>query len=110
MTDKVYIANLHADKDFTPAEKFGEPIYLTQSFVDLRDIPKLEARLRLYLDKATPSDFVLLTGPSVLIAMIVAIMFERFGFVNVLSWDGAKREYIHNVVSCKPSPPIQIQG
>lgn len=108
--DRVFIANLHPDKDFSPAEKFGELVYLTQSYVDLRNIDKLESQLNLYLKQARGSDFIILTGPSVLNALIVAILFNRFGYVNVLSWDGSKREYIHNVVRIKFTPPLSVEA
>lgn len=99
---KVFIANFQPNKDFSPAEEFGELVFMSRGFIDLKNLARTRSKIEQYLKVAAPTDFIILNGPAVVNALIIALWFNRFGYVNVLSWDPNKTGYIHNVVGISP--------
>ncbi len=95
---KVYVANFQADRDFTQAEKFGEVVFITQGYLDLKKLDKFRLAFEEFLERADASDYIILTGPSVIKALVIVIWYAKFGYVNILSWNKRENIYIHNVV------------
>ena len=100
MTDtqrKVFIAN-YQDKDFAPANEFGEPIFVTQCFVPLHNMTKVRSSLKKFVDLSSQHDYLILNGPSVIVLMLGLLWFAKHGYVNVLSWDNKNTRYRHFVL------------
>lgn len=81
--------------DMSSAARFGELIYLlsptARPFTPAPIIKQLKEKLTVYSD----DDYLLLIGNPCLIGFCVAIASDvNAGRVNVLQWDGRKREYV----------------
>jgi hypothetical protein len=96
-TSRVFVTNFQ-ERDFGPADKFGETIFITRGYVPLRDIGALRNKLVAHIAYSKADDFIILTGPAVLIAMFTLLWTQKHGFMNVLSWNTRDKEYIHYVV------------
>lgn len=94
---KVFITNFQ-DKNFSPAKKYGEVIFVTKGFMPLDDMEDVRSSLSKYVELSSPQDFVILIGPSVIIAMFTVLWFQKHGFMNVLSWDNKNMAYRHFVI------------
>jgi hypothetical protein len=86
---RVYVVNL-GEREFDLSESYGEPIYLTQGFVQLYDIAILKDRIKKQLKHATKEDFLLLSGNNLLCVIVSETWKELFGFVNILHYDPKK--------------------
>ena len=95
---KVFIANFQ-DIDFTPAEAYGETVFITRGFQHLNDLEKIRSTLKRYVDTSAPSDFVVLNGPSVIVAQLALLWFAKHGYINVLTWNGSDKSYKHAVLT-----------
>lgn len=94
----VYVSNFQPDKNFQSAEKFGEVVYMSKGFIDLKNITKVRKIFERWLEEATQEDYIILTGPAVINALVIMLWFNKFGYVNILSWDTRSPRYVHNVV------------
>lgn len=94
---KVFITNFQ-DMDFSPAEKFGELVFITKGYQYLGDLEKVRNQLSRYVDMSAPTDYLVLNGPSVIIAMLSVLWFVKHGYINMLAWDNATKSYKHFVV------------
>lgn len=94
---RVYIVNFQT-KNFSSAKKFGELVFITQGFLDLTKIDELREKFSRYVELASPSDCLILNGPAVVNTLLTVLWFKKFGYLNILSWDGRSLNYSHNVV------------
>ncbi len=97
-TSNVFVTN-YQERDFGPADELGECIFITRAFVPLNNISALYTKLANHVAYSKPSDFAILTGPSVLIAIFTALWLQKHGFMNILSWNTRSKTYKHYVVS-----------
>lgn len=93
----VFIANFQ-NRDFSPAEKFGEAIFVTKGYVPLDDMTKVRNNLKKFVDLSSQHDYLILNGPSVVVTLLSLLWFTKHGYINVLSWDGKDNSYRHFVV------------
>ena len=95
--NKVFVANFQ-EKSFTPAERYGEVIFVTTGFIPLYDMEAVRKKLAKFVELSSPSDYLILIGPSVICSMLSILWFSKHGFVNLLSWDGKRNDYNHFVL------------
>lgn len=100
-TTNVFVTN-YQERDFGPAASFGECIFITKAYVILNDIQALQNKLKAHVLYSKATDYVILTGPSVLIAMWTALWLAKHGYMNVLAWNKKDKEYLHYVIGMPP--------
>lgn len=94
---KVFITNFQ-DMDFSPAEAFGECVFITKGYQYLGDLEKIRNLLSRYVNMSSPNDYLVLNGPSVIIAMLSVLWFTKHGYINMLAWDNQSKSYKNFVV------------
>lgn len=82
---KVYITNYNYAFDYTGAEGFGEPIFMTQGVVPNQHLLQKLDIFRKFAAQSSPEDYLLLSGSNVLCAMATIAWAEVHGSVNILS-------------------------
>ena len=80
----VFVTNFQA-KNFTPAEKFGDIVFITKGFMPLDDMNLIRKKLEAYIDISDSSDFVILIGPTVILGMFTMLWAAKHGYMNLLS-------------------------
>jgi hypothetical protein len=95
--------NLEPKFDMSSAAKYGELVYLLSPTArPFSPIPLIK-QLRDKLSKFNSEDHLLLIGNPCLIGFAVGIAAEmNNGRVNVLQWDGRRREYISVMANLRP--------
>lgn len=94
---KVFVAN-YQDMDFTPAQQFGELVFITQGYIPLNDLEKVRAQIKKFVDLSSPSDYIIQNGPSVIVTLLAVLWFMKHGYINMLSWNSKTKSYKHFVV------------
>lgn len=90
---KVYVVN-YAEQDMSSAERFGELIYLTEGKgVNIFSTDSLLSEIKPKLRDFEESDFLLLSGHPVLNIIASALIWFKYGRVNVLIFDAKTRDY-----------------
>ena len=92
MSDKK--GNLVSKFDFTPAEKFGEVVFLLSPSASPFNPDEVLDELHEALEDFSSDDFLLLSGNPALIGWATAIAAHyNDGNVKLLQWSGVKRDY-----------------
>ena len=86
---KVFILN-HGPYDYSPAEEFGSLTFITEGKLPRLDVAGMFRECDDALRGAEESDYLLLTGLTVLASVACAIFARRFGRLNLLLWDGKR--------------------
>jgi hypothetical protein len=94
---KVYITN-RSSHDFSPAEHFGELVYLSDGEVSKFNTSKMFRQLSPVLARANAEDFLLPTSMSVISIIAAGILIEQFHKVNLLVFDAARNRYVARTV------------
>lgn len=81
----VYIPN-KGTHDYSPAERYGDLVYLTEGAVNRYDLDPIIADIQNTLSEATASDYLIITSLSILNAISVGFFAARFGRVNLLQF------------------------
>jgi len=90
---KVYVIN-YSDQDMSPAERFGDLIYLTEGRgINIFNTDLLLSEIKPKLEDINEEDFLLLSGPPVLNILASALVWFKYGRVNVLIFDAKSRNY-----------------
>ena len=81
--------------NFEPARKYGEIEYLLNPSSSPFDLEPVLEKLRSKLENFCDDDYLLLVGSPVLLGLAVAVAADiNNGYVAMLQWSGAKRDYI----------------
>lgn len=80
---KVFIPN-KSIHDFSEAEKYGELVYLSNGNMPRYKTSRIYRLFTDILDTASPDDFVLVSGLTILNIIATLIMQAKFGYVNLL--------------------------
>lgn len=83
------------------AEKFGEIIYLTDSFIDIskhEKVEELENRISLLLKDSIEEDYVLLIGFALVTAITTKLWFQRHSVMKILVHQQINKKYIEVVL------------
>jgi hypothetical protein len=90
---KVWITN-KSGHDFSPAEKFGQLLFLTSGVLPSKfSVNMLYRTFVEALENSSPNDYILIAGPSTALAVLVAIFAQKHGRVNFLIHDTKDNKY-----------------
>lgn len=92
----VFIIN-KSSHDFSPAEKFGKLIYLSEGPLNRFDTNNMIRIFKPILEKnANSDDYILLTSLTTMCVIVASIFSDMFGSLNLLIWkDGRYVERRH---------------
>jgi hypothetical protein len=90
---KVFVVN-RGMHDFSPAEKYGEIVYLSEELqVKLSAPAVLRQFADILIEESSPSDYLLATGPAFLNEIATAIFCQLHGRVNALIYNRTNNSY-----------------
>lgn len=95
---KVYVPNRSAH-DFTPAETFGELVFLSEGLIDRFAINTTVRRFVEGTKDATAEDYILISSLNILNNVLTSIFAFRFGKVNFLLFKNGK--YIERCIDLR---------
>jgi len=93
----VYIPNKSAH-DFSPAEKFGNLIYITVGSVDRFKVNTLYRIFTESMEDASVEDFIMVSSLPIMVAIPSMIMARRFGIVHFLMFNPNNNSYMERTV------------
>lgn len=100
---KIYVVNFAPASDFKSVKTVGDLVFMTEGIV--RKHPNLlHEEFRAYANIATDDDYLLLTGPQLLIAIAYAEWCRKFPQPSVFVWDKRRSEYIIHQIELPPEP------
>ena len=88
----VFITN-RSGHDFSPAEYFGELVYLSSGKINPYQTTKMYKEFSSILNNSKPDDYILITGLSIMNSIATACMAYKHGRVNILQWHEGERKY-----------------
>ena len=112
----VYVVQEMRHLNYTPAEKFGEVVFMTNTEFRLQPGSQQNeltlSKIQSDLAKFQPErDFIVLTGGPVLCGIVLHMILRDYGVANVLHWDGMARSYIPyriDLESLKINPALRV--
>lgn len=87
MSRVVYVTNLHADHDYTPATEYGAIRPVTSGNYPVFQTRRLMEEICDSLAESTDEDFVLISGSSVIAALTLAVWFGMHSQCNLLLFE-----------------------
>lgn len=90
---KVYVPN-KGSHDLSAAEKFGELIFITESYVNRYAVGTVVRAVEQQMQDASADDYILVTGLPVLNMIAAAVFAHKFGRLNLLLHKQQTGEYI----------------
>lgn len=95
---RVFIIN-DAGHNYFDAERYGDIVVMTSGLIDKFAVTAMLRIFKGYLSTSAPSDFLLISGPTVMNAIACAEFAALHNRLNILTWkfekDGNDR-YIHH--------------
>lgn len=70
--------------DFSPAEEFGDIVFVTEGVISRLNVAQLEAAASVAMRQANHDDYIVVSSLPVLVAIMTGIMASRFQQVNFL--------------------------
>lgn len=96
--DKVFVVNYNDASDFSSAATYGELVYMTSGYTPLHDIEELDRKISTYINLSSATDYLVLSGASVLSALAVLRWKEKHGYVNLLMYNRKARKHLVYVI------------
>ncbi len=104
MNPRVFVSQEHGQLDYTPAESFGDVVFLTRldwspvrsSLTNTALVQEIRDRLR---DFRPDEDFITTSGSPVVAGIVFMILREKTDSVNVLRWSNRDHRYQHLVIN-----------
>jgi len=93
----VYIPNKSAH-DFSPAEKYGELLYITVGSIDRFKVNTLYRIFAEAMEDASADDFIMVSSLPIMVAIPSMIMARRFGIVHFLMFNPNNNTYMERTV------------
>lgn len=90
---RVFVVNA-GFHDYSSAESRGKLVAVTSGNVNVFATDRIEAQIQEVLKTSHSSDWLLLSGSPVLVALAVGYMYRLHGQVNCLIWDTSIRDYV----------------
>ena len=103
MQRKVYVVN-NSGHDFSPAEPFGELVFLTEGLFDRYNVTGMYRAFAPLLAESQEDDFILHSGPGIMSAVACSIFSAKHQRLNLLIWRGeesGKQRYVQRRLSFK---------
>ena len=88
----VYITN-KSGHDFSPAQKFGDLIYLSEGKINPFSVAKIYRQFADKLKKSAPDDYIMVTGLSLMNGIAFSIMGRKHGRLNILQFHSQTKTY-----------------
>ena len=95
---QVYVPN-KSFHDFSGATQFGELIFLTEGILPLHSVNTLYRTFDRELRESTPDDYLLVSGPAILNAIVASVLSMKHGSINFLLYDRKRNRYRHERIS-----------
>jgi hypothetical protein len=89
----VWIVNL-GGHDYTKATNFGNPVPLTAGTVNPFNLDRLLVLMAPKLALAKESDYILISGPQALNAVVLALWLQKFPSATILQWSVREKDYV----------------
>lgn len=94
----VYIVNLTTGYHYNKAKVFGELVYITKGHIDI-DNTDVKALYRSMIESASPDDYLVLSGGTLLCVIVTDLWKSIHGRCNILKWDFQNQTYTPYVLS-----------
>lgn len=97
---KVYVVNKSCH-DFTSAEDFGDVVFMTEGALDRFNTSKMFRAFKPFIERSDPSDYILLTGMTVMNSIACAMFAKKHGKLNLLIYKdrrGGKGLYLEKIM------------
>lgn len=104
---RVYITN-KSGHDFSNATRFGELVYLSEGEVDTFEVTRMYRRFSSILNNSNRSDYLLITGLTVMNCVASAIMSRKHGIVNWLLFNHETGSYKARTIDIDSLCPTEI--
>ena len=88
---KVFIIN-DSGHDYSPAEKFGELITMSEGYVDKYSVTAMYRLFKPFIDSSQKEDIILQSGPIVMNNIACAMFAAKHGCLNLLIWRALPNE------------------
>lgn len=79
--------------DFSSAEQYGRLVPITSGTINPFNVDRLMVLAAPRLEHATDEDYLLISGPQMLCAVVIAMWLKRFGKANLLQWSTKYAKY-----------------
>lgn len=86
---KVYIIN-KSSHDFTDANRYGDPVFLTEGQLDRFNTNQMCRVINEGLKDSTPNDYILITSMTILCSLTCATFAHKHGVLNLLLFRNGK--------------------
>lgn len=91
---KVYVTNF-SGYTYDNASVFGEEIiYITNGYVDFKKIEEVTAKVKSFINQATPNDYLLLSGNNLLCCIASHYWLMRHGLCKILHYNKFQDSYV----------------
>lgn len=94
MPQTVYVVN-HSGYSYERAKPYGEPIYMSKGFVEIDQYEAIRNKFQSLIETASPDDYLLLSGNSLLCVMAFDTWIKIHSKCNVLHWSQDKDAYVN---------------
>jgi hypothetical protein len=92
---KVFILNRNTEKcDYSAAAQYGEVIAVTEGMQPIFKTDQLIKSVKEVLSTFSNGDYIILTGPSSLVAAAAVYVFAKYDIVNILVHDAQINNYV----------------
>lgn len=95
----VYITNRSPSHDYTSATKYGAIRFVTSGNYPVFKTSRLQEEIIEAIAYSQPTDFLLLSGSSVVAAICIAVWLEMHGNAKILLWDRIQNEYVERLLN-----------
>ena len=95
---KVFVANFN-NQDVSPAERFGQLVYLTEGSTNIFNTNKLVVEIKSKLEEIRDTDFLLVSGHSIVNIIASSIILFKYGILNVLIYDAKTQDYVPQTIT-----------
>jgi hypothetical protein len=97
----VFISNKSDAHDYSPASKFGAIRFVTSGNYPVFKTTRLQEEAIEALIYSKPSDYLLLSGSSLIAAVCLTVWLEMHGEAKILLWDRANDGYEERIITKK---------
>jgi len=90
----VYIINKGCH-DYTPAQQFGDLIYLSKGMYNRFSTGKIYRRFVEGFESSSPEDYILISGLTIMTSIACAVFARKHGRLNLLLYNNSKNQNIY---------------
>lgn len=83
----VYVAN-HGGFNYDPARQFGTLVFMSKGFIVSSTLDDTFKRFKELINSSSPTDYLLLSGSSLICSIALHLWISKHGKCNVIHWAG----------------------